>query len=85
MEQVRDKIVVEQCLDALPQELQIWVASHNPGMVAIVAELIESYDLAHNPLRSRVRTHYQDHRPSSRPPRKDSWQQGFMAARKTKE
>ena len=39
-----DKIVVEQCLDALPQDLRVWVASHTPGTAAVVAELIESYE-----------------------------------------
>ena len=71
-----DKIAVEQFLNALPQELRIWVESHNPGTATTVAELIESYDSAHSPLENRVRTRYQDHRPSSRPFSKDSFQQG---------
>ena len=41
-----------------------------------MAELIESYDSAHSPLGNRVRTCHQHHRPSSRPPGKDSWLQG---------
>ena len=49
-EQMMDKIAVGQFLDALPQELRIWVASHNPGTAAAVAELIESYDTADSPL-----------------------------------
>ena len=80
IEQMMDKIAVEQFLHALPQELRKWVASHNPGTAAEVAELIESYDSAHSPAENRVRTRYQDHRSSSRPLKK-----GFMAARKTKE
>ena len=66
----------DYCRDALPQELRIWVTSHNPGTATVVAELIESYDWVHSPLEKRVRTHNQDHRPSSRPLRKDSWLQG---------
>ena len=71
-----DKIAVEQFLNALPQELRIWMASHTPGTATTVAELIESYDSAHSPLKNRVRTHHQDHRPSSRHFSKDLFQQG---------
>ena len=75
-DQMMDKIAVEQLLNALPQELQIWVPSHNPGTAAAVAQLIESYDSAHIPLGNRVGTRHQDHRPSSRPFSKNPLQQG---------
>ncbi len=42
-----DKIAVEQFINGLPQELRIWVASHDPKKPTDVAELIESYDSAH--------------------------------------
>ena len=42
-----DKIAVEQFVNGLPQELRVWVASHNPKKPADVAELIEAYDSAH--------------------------------------
>ena len=65
-----DKIAVEQFIDALPKELEIWVPSHNPGTAAEVADLIESYDSACSPPGNRVKTRHQDHRPSSQPPGK---------------
>ena len=71
-----NKIVAKQFLNALPQELRICVASHNPETAATVPELIESYDSEHSPLQIRVRTRHQDHRPSSRPFSKNSFQQG---------
>ena len=71
-----DNIAAEQLLNALQQEIQIWVASHNPGTATTVAELIESYHSAHSPLGNRVRTRYQDYRPLLRPLSKDSFQQG---------
>ena len=42
IEQMRDKIAVEQFLDE--QELRVSMALHNPGTATTVAELIESYD-----------------------------------------
>ena len=48
LDQVLEKIAVEQFLNALPQELRIWVASQNPTTPTKVAELIELYDSAHN-------------------------------------
>ena len=75
VEQMMYKITVEQFVNISPQELRIWEASHNPGPATTVAELIKSYDLANSPFGNRVRTRYQDYRPSSRPLRKNSWQQ----------
>ena len=43
MEQVLDKIAVEQFINALPQELRIWVASHSPETPTAVATLFEAY------------------------------------------
>ena len=48
LDQVLEKIAVEQFLNALPQELRIWVASQNPTTPTKVAELIELYNSAHN-------------------------------------
>ena len=50
MEQVLNKIAVEQFINALPQELRIWVASHTLDTPTVVAELIEAYDFAHSPV-----------------------------------
>ena len=47
VDQVMDKIAVEQFVNGLPQELRVWVASHNPKKPADVAELIEAYDSGH--------------------------------------
>ena len=45
--QIMDKIAVEQLINGLPQELRIWVASHDPETPAKLAQLMESYDSAH--------------------------------------
>ena len=44
---IKDKIAVEQFINALPQGLRVWVASHDPKKPAEVARLIETYDSAH--------------------------------------
>ena len=46
VDQVMNKIAVEQFVNGLPQELRVWVASHNHKKPADVAELIEAYDSA---------------------------------------
>ena len=56
MEQVLDKIAVEQFINALPEELRIWVASHSPETPTAVATLIEAYDSAHSSTGNRVKT-----------------------------
>lgn len=77
MDQLLNKIIVEQLLCALPQELRIWVAAQNPETSTKVAELIESYDSAHNQ-HIKERARYPESRTSSRPgnPSKDSSQTG---------
>ena len=47
VDQVVNKVAVEQFLNGLPQEMRIWVASHDPETPEKVAQLIESYDSAH--------------------------------------
>ena len=44
---IKDKIAVEQFINALPQGLRVWVASHDPKKPAEIARLIETYDSAH--------------------------------------
>ena len=48
-------------LTALPQELRIWVTSHNPATPSEVAKLIESYDSAHKHPLKRRKNHYEEH------------------------
>ena len=72
MEQVLNKIAVEQFINALPQELRIWVASHSPDTPTAIAELIESYDSAHSPLGNKVRTHQSGYKPPWKAGIKDS-------------
>ena len=47
VDEIKDKIVVEQFIYALPQGLRIWVASHDPKKPAEIARLIETYDSAY--------------------------------------
>ena len=75
IEQMMDKLAVEHFLNALLQELRTWVASHNPGTPAAVAELVELYDSAHGPPGNSVKTRYQDHKPPLRPIRRYSFEQ----------
>ena len=44
---IKDKIAVEQLINALPQGLRVWVATHEPKKPAEVAKLIETYDSTH--------------------------------------
>ena len=61
LDQVLEKIAVEQFLNALPQKLRIWVASQNPTTPTKVAELIELYDSAHNNIQgNRKQPHQTD-------------------------
>ena len=60
MEQVLNKIAVEQFINAPPQELRIWVALHSPETPTGVVKLIEAYDSAHSPIRHKGKTHPQD-------------------------
>ena len=56
-----NKIVVEQLLNGLPNDLKVFVASHNPETPTVVADLIETYDSAHGRgAHSRERSRYQD-------------------------
>ena len=71
MEQVLDKIAVEQFINALPQELRIWVASHSPETPTAVATLIEAYDSARSSTGNRVKTSPQDYRPQRKSDSKD--------------
>ena len=48
LDQVLEKIAVEEFLNALPQELRIWVVSQNPTTPTKVVELIELYNSAHS-------------------------------------
>ena len=43
-----NKIAIEHFLNGLPQEMRIWVASHDPETPEKVAQLIEAYDSAHS-------------------------------------
>ena len=52
---------MEHFQDALPQELRIWVTSHNPATPSEVAKLIESYDSAHKHPLKRRKNHYEEH------------------------
>ena len=61
VEKVIHRIAVEHFQDALPQELCIWVTSHNPATPSQVAKLIESYDSAHNHPLKRRKNHYKEH------------------------
>lgn len=45
--QMINKVAVEQFLNGLPQEMRIWVMSHDPDAPEKVAQLIKSYDSAH--------------------------------------
>ena len=63
MDQVLDKIAVEQFINALPQELRIWVASHSPDTPTAVAKLIESYDSAHSSPGNKVKPRQLDYKP----------------------
>ena len=72
MEQVLNKIAVEQFINSLPQVLRIWVVSHSPNTPTAVAELIESYDSAHSPLGNKVGTRQSDYKPQWKAGSKDS-------------
>ena len=71
MEQVLDKIAVEQFINALLQDLRIWVASQSPETPTAVATLIEAYDSAHNSTGNRVKTRPQDYKPQRKSDSKD--------------
>ena len=43
VEDVRDMVVKEQLLDALPRELKIWLAERNPNTSQDAAELADTY------------------------------------------
>ena len=66
VEQIIEKVAVEQFLNGLPQEMRIWVTSQNPGTPGKVAELMESYDTAHSRVPDRTKPR-QDHKHASRP------------------
>ena len=70
------KIAGEQFINALPQELRIWVASHSPETPTAVAKLIESYDSAHSTTGSKVNTRRQDYKPQWKSVANDSLKQG---------
>ena len=80
MEQVLDKIAVEQFINALPQELRIWVASHSPETPTTVAKLIEAYDSAHSPVGHKGKIRPQDYKPQwksdSRDGKQGKWKEG---------
>ena len=61
---------MEHFQDALPQELRIWVTSHNPATPSEVAKLIESYDSAHNHPLKRRKNHYEEHEGTRETPNK---------------
>ncbi|XP_019854474.1 PREDICTED: uncharacterized protein LOC109583528 [Amphimedon queenslandica] len=82
MEQVVNKIAVEQLLNGLPQEMRIWVTSQNPETPEKVGELIESYDTAHSCLPQRNRPK-QDHGRSKEFPRKTEGSTGNKKERKS--
>ncbi|XP_019858603.1 PREDICTED: uncharacterized protein LOC109586823 [Amphimedon queenslandica] len=82
MEQVVNKIAVEQLLNGLPQEMRIWVTSQNPETPEKVGELIESYDTAHSCLPQRNRPK-QDHGQSKEFPRKTEGSTGNKKERKS--
>ena len=63
VDQVMNKIAVEQFVNGLPQELRVWVASHNPKKPADVAELIEAYDSAHRSMLRKPSSQLQDRHP----------------------
>ena len=72
MEQVWKDIAVEQFLNALQQELRIWVASHSPEPSTEVAKLIEAYDSAQSPVGYKEKTHSHDYRPHWKSESKDT-------------
>ena len=43
VEDVRDMVVKEQLLDALPRELKIWLAERKPNTSQDAAELADTY------------------------------------------
>ena len=76
VDQVVNKVAVEQFLNGLPQEMRIWVASHDPETPEKVAQLIESYDSAHTRSitvseRSRSQSDYR-HQQKTGTPSKDA-------------
>ena len=76
LEQVLDKIAVEQFINALPQDLRIWVASHSPETPTAVAKLIEAYDSAHSSTENRVSTYPPYQKPQWKSDSKDAVKQG---------
>ena len=79
VDQVVNKVAVEQFLNGLPQEIRIWVASHDPKTLEKVALLIESYYSAHTRSvtvseRSRSQSDYRYQQKTGTPSRDSSHQ-----------
>ena len=74
VQDIRDMMVQEQLLDALPRELKIWVAERKPKRSKETAELADNY------LRARKHEHRTE--PSgSRQDKGSSWNKGARDAR----
>uniref|UniRef100_A0A1X7U952 Reverse transcriptase n=1 Tax=Amphimedon queenslandica TaxID=400682 RepID=A0A1X7U952_AMPQE len=82
MEQVVNKIAVEQLLNGLPHKMRIWVTSQNPETPEKVGELIESYNTAHSCLPQRNRPK-KKHGRSKEFPRKTEGSTGNKKERKS--